>query len=432
MAGDDELAGVTPCRLLLLTQDRLEPLLRARAEHLGAELNFGTSLGSFTADDSGVTAELIAETTGALRSVRADYLVAADGPRSAVRETLGVARHGRGVLSRHVSIAFEADLAEVLRGRRFSVLHVQNDTVRGILVHDDTLREGTLIVGYDPERGESVDDFDDERCLELVRAAIGRPDVPVRIRSRFPWDMAEQTAAQYVHGRVLLAGDAAHVIPPTGGYGANTGIADAHNLAWKLAAVLSGAAGADLVHSYDRERRPVGDFAAAQGALQLAIRSGSATDDEKAAAWDAQAVTMGYRYGVPDDLVADPRSRHGETGTRAPYVPVHIDGAQTSTLDLAGPGFVLFTGADGAAWCHAADAAARAAGLGLVAYRVATEPGPGLLVDPDGAVAVAYRLPPDGAVLIRPDGFVGWRAESPAAEPAAALTDALRRCLART
>jgi putative polyketide hydroxylase len=431
MEGDDDLAAVTPCRLLLLTQDRLEPLLRARAGELGADLRFSTRLESFTQDATGVDAELADVRTGERHRVRAGFLVAADGPRSAVREALGVPRTGRGVMSHHVSIAFEADMAEALRGRRFSVVHVQNATVTGILVHDDTLREGTLIVAYDPAKGESVDDFTGERCTELVRAAIGLDGIPIRIRSQFPWDMAEQTAQRYVDGRVLLAGDAAHVIPPTGGYGANTGIADAHNLAWKLATVIAGTAGPGLLGTYDAERRPVGDYAAAQGALQLAVRSRRATPEEQAAAVDAQVVTMGYRYGGGGDLAADPATRRAELGTRAPHVFVTRDGVQMSTLDLFGNGFVVLSGVEGQAWSTAAAAAGNALGMAVTAYRVAAAAAPGVLVNDTGAFADAYDLPAAGAVLVRPDGFVAWRKDAPGDDPGADLAAALRRALAR-
>ncbi|MGA4850145.1 FAD-dependent oxidoreductase [Streptomyces sp. G5(2025)] len=244
LEGDEDLGDLTPSRLLLLPQDRLEPLLRDRAVELGADLRFGTELLSFAEDPEGVTA-VLGDDAGT-RTFRSSYLVACDGPRSTVREALKVPRQGRGVLSRHVSIAFGADLRPVLGERRYSVVHVKNDQVTGILVHDDTLSGGTLIVEYRPEDGESLEDFTDGRCAELVGAAIGAPGVEVTIRSRFPWDMAEQVAEGFVHGRVLLAGDAAHVVPPTGGYGANTGIADAHNLAWKLALVVEGIAGPAL------------------------------------------------------------------------------------------------------------------------------------------------------------------------------------------
>ncbi|MGW2256042.1 FAD-dependent oxidoreductase [Kitasatospora sp. NPDC001660] len=436
LEGADELAGLTPSRLLLLPQDRLEPLLRARAEELGADLRFGTELLAFDETPDGVTAVL--GTDGGTTTFRSRWLVACDGPRSAVREALKVRRHGRGVLSRHVSIAFRADLAAALGERRYSVVHVKNPQVTGILVHDDTLTEGTLIVGYRPEDGESLDDFTDARCAELVTAAIGTPEVEVTIRSRFPWDMAEQVAESFRHGRVLLAGDAAHVIPPTGGYGANTGIADAHNLAWKLALVLRDEAGPALLDSYDAERRPVGEHTAAQGSLQLAVRSGSATEEQQAAVQDALAVTMGQSYRsaavVPEDgadplpVASDPRALRGQPGTRAPYLVLAGTDGPIATLDLFGRGFVLLAGERGPAWATAAAEAAGRLGVGLAAYRIGTDPG-----DPAGAFGQVYGVGPEGAVLVRPDGIVAWRATGadPGGDPAGTLTGVLRRVLAR-
>ncbi|MFJ3335885.1 FAD-dependent oxidoreductase [Streptomyces sp. NPDC086766] len=445
LEGGDELGDLTPSRLLLLPQDRLEPLLRDRAVELGADLRFGTELLSFAEDPGGVTA-VLADRDGGTRTFRSDYLVACDGPRSTVREALKVPRRGRGVLSRHVSIAFGADLRPVLGDRRYSVVHVKNPDVMGILVHDDTLTGGTLIVGYRPEDGESLDDFTDARCAELVTAAVGSPDVDVTIRSRFPWDMAEQVAEGFVHGRVLLAGDAAHVVPPTGGYGANTGIADAHNLAWKLALVVDGLAGADLLRTYDAERRPVAAYTAEQGSLQLAVRSGSATPEQQAATADALTVTMGQAYRstavVPEPgaeelpAPADPRTLRGRAGTRAPYVVLARDGAPVPTLDLFGGGFVLLAGERGGEWLTAAVAASSALGLKVTARRVVpgTGGGSGTLADPDGHWAERYGgLAPEGAVLVRPDGVVAWRSPGadPAGEEAAALTAVLRTVLAR-
>ncbi|MFD4791491.1 FAD-dependent oxidoreductase [Streptomyces sp. NPDC058459] len=441
LEGGDELLDLTPAKLLLLPQDRLEPLLRARAAELGADLRFGTELVSFTQDDDGVTA-VTRDSDGVESTVRADYLVAADGPRSTVRETLGIRREGRGVLSRHVSIAFGADFAAVLGERRYSVVHVKNDTVTGILVHDDTLTEGTLIVGYDPDRGESLEDFTDARCAELVRAAIGSDTVEVTVRSRFPWDMAELVAERFVAGRVLLAGDAAHQIPPTGGYGANTGMADAFNLAWKLALVLDGTAGAGLVDTYQQERHPVGLYTARQGSLQLALRSGTATEEQRAATDDAMTVTMGQAYPAgafvaEEDagalpLTSDPRTLSAQPGTRAPYVVLERDGAPLATLDLFGAGFVLLTGADGRSWTEAARAARAELGVALDVHSVTADGSDGL-ADPDGRWADAYGTSAGGAVLVRPDGVVAWRSRGAVAADGqvSALTSALRRVLAR-
>ncbi|POX42870.1 hypothetical protein C3486_03020 [Streptomyces sp. Ru73] len=441
LAGGDELADLTPSKLLLLPQDRLEPLLRARAEKLGADLRFGTELVSFTQDGDGVTA-VVKDAEGTETTLCADYLVAADGPRSSVRESLGLGREGRGVLSRHVSIAFGADFSSVLGDRRYSVVHVKNDTVTGILVHDDTLTEGTLIVGYDPGKGESLDDFTDSRCAELVSAAIGSDTVEVTIRSRFPWDMAELVTERFVQGRVLIAGDAAHQIPPTGGYGANTGIADACNLAWKLALVTQGVAGPGLLDTYDEERRPVGAYTARQGSLQLAVRSGTATPEQQAATDDAMTVTMGqaYRSGAfvreaaaePLPLTNDPRSLHGEPGTRAPYVVLDREGAPAATLDLFGAGFVLLAGRDGGSWGKAAASAGSATGVDIAFHHIAPTAGHAP-ADRRESWEDAYGVAAEGAVLVRPDGIVAWRspASVSAAGQGAALEAVLRRILAR-
>ncbi|PPS69262.1 MULTISPECIES: FAD-dependent oxidoreductase [Streptomyces] len=445
LEGDDDLGDLTPSRLLLLPQDRLEPLLRDRAVELGADLRFGTELVSFAEDPEGVTA-VLDDGAGGTGTFRSSYLVACDGPRSTVREALKVSRQGRGVLSRHVSIAFGADLRPVLGDRRYSVVHVQNPQVTGILVHDDTLTGGTLIVGYRPEDGEGLEDFTDDRCAELVGAAVGAPGVEVTIRSRFPWDMAEQVADRFVHGRVLLAGDAAHVVPPTGGYGANTGIADAHNLAWKLALVVGGVAGPGLVETYDAERRPVALYTAEQGSLQLALRSGTATPEQRAAVADAVTVTSGQAYrsaavvaepgGADLPVASDPRALRGAPGTRAPYVELVRGGDPVSTLDLFGRDFVLLTGENGREWISAAVAASAELGLKITARRVVpgTDAGAGTLADPDGGWSERYGgLRPEGAVLVRPDGVVAWR--SPGADPGGeetpVLTAALRSVLAR-
>ncbi|WP_170994604.1 FAD-dependent monooxygenase [Streptomyces sp. BPSDS2] len=442
LEGGDELADLTPSTLLLLPQDRLEPILRTRAEELGADLRFGTELRSFTQDDDGVRA-VLRGADGSETVLAADYLVAADGPRSSVRESLGAEREGRGVLSRHVSIAFGADFGAVLGERRYSVVHVQNDKVTGILVHDDTLTEGTLIVGYDPARGEGLDDFTDARCAELVSAAIGSDKVDVTIRSRFPWDMAELVTEDFVHGRVLIAGDAAHQIPPTGGYGANTGIADAFNLSWKLAYVLRGTAGRALLDTYHDERRPVGTYTARQGSLQLAVRSRTATEEQQAATHDAMRVTMGQAYpsgafigeeGVePLPLTSDPRTLRGEPGTRAPYVVLERDSAPVATLDLFGDGFVLLAGAEGGSWAEAAGTAASELGMDLAFHRIALNGGGSALTDARGLWAEAYGVGSTGAVLVRPDGIVAWRTGEgvPVGEQGRALVAALRAVLAR-
>jgi putative polyketide hydroxylase len=245
-----------------IDQDKLEILLRGRAEELGAEVWFSTELTSFEQDDTGVTAVLRNRQSGVERTVLADYLIAADGYASPVRQRLGVGINGPGPFFHTITLMIEADLRPALRGRRASIAYLQRPSPGTVLMaHENIGRRWVFGTGYAPERGESVDDYTDERCTQLVRAAAGLPDVEVTIRPQIPgtdlkvlgFPIGAQVAQQYSLGRVFLVGDAAHIVPPTGGLGANTGIQDAHNLAWKLAAVLRGQAGPALLDTYHTE-----------------------------------------------------------------------------------------------------------------------------------------------------------------------------------
>ncbi|OJF09555.1 FAD-dependent oxidoreductase [Couchioplanes caeruleus] len=416
----EDLGDLTPSRQISLGQDRLEPLVRAAAERSGARLLFHTEAVDLVQDDDGVTVTVRDRDTGERRTLRARYVIAADGARSPLREKLGVSAHGRGVFRHQVSILFRAPLTEALAGRRFSICQIENPQVSAILGHDDSLTEGTLIVTYKPEAGEAASDFTAERCVQLVRAAVGTPELPVIIRDVLPWDMAALVAERYRAGRVFFAGDSAHVVPPIGGYGANTGVQDAHNLAWKLAAVLHEQAGPGLLDSYERERLPIARGTVEQAQLRLAMRAGFATPEQREQTLDTLEVSLGYRYpGVDGPLFADPASRTGEVGTRAPHV--WLDEARTrSVLDLFGPGWTVLAGTCGGGWTDAAQAAAAELSVPVTAHLL-----------PDAPWQRRYGASPQGAVLVRPDGFVAYRWDQDVAEPAKELTAALRTALHR-
>lgn len=438
----EDVGDVSPvARIVSLSQDRLEPIMLRRARELGVDVRFATELVDLAEhgdEGGGVTARLRDVGTGATTTLAADYVVAADGAHSALRERLGIARHGRGALRHQASILFRADLEGPLGGRRFAICQVKNDEVDGVLGHDDSLRQGTLIVTYDPARGESADDITTERATELVHAAIGDPDLPVEIRSVLPWEMAALVAERFAAGRVFLVGDAAHVVPPVGGYGANTGVHDAHNLAWKLAATLSGQAGPQLLDTYEQERLPVARYVVEQAGTRLAVRAGFASDEQRAALADTLTVTFGYRYDssavVPDDpdrggtpFAVPPRDLDGRPGTRAPHLPVRRSGSAISLLDLYGGRPVLVAGPDGGEWTAAAAEAAAERGIGLEVHRAGTD-----FTETGRSFAAAHDITGSGAVLVRPDGFVAWRARSlPAAGAAATVGAALDRMLAR-
>ena len=235
---------------------------------------------------------------------------------------------------------------------------------------------------------------------------------------------------------MFLAGDAAHVVPPNGGYGGNTGVQDAHNLAWKLALTLAGVAGPGLLDSYDAERRPVGELTVEQAFTRYVTRVAPYLGTENTQPIvDDFSMEIGYRYDSPAVVVEPgspplhehPRESAGRPGARAPHVFLDRDGTRLSTLDLFGRNFVLLAGPEGGAWRDAAPAAAAGLGVALDAHVV----GHGDLADPGGCFPGAYGISPSGAVLVRPDGFVGWRAVTAADAPEDALRQALQVLLCR-
>jgi 2-polyprenyl-6-methoxyphenol hydroxylase-like FAD-dependent oxidoreductase len=434
---------------LFINQDALEPILRARATGLGARLRYRTECTSLEQDADGVTAVVRDLESGTESSVRAKYVVAADGNRSPVRERLGM--HGHGLLSHSITIYFRAlaDLGPLLKGRNQGVHHVTNPLMRGFFRLDRSGNAGFLVVNLvgDTSRPEVIaafpsghwanvaDGITEQRALELLRAAIGVPDIGVVIDDITTWRAEANCADRFGDGRVL-AGDAAHVVPPNGGYGGNTGVQDAHNLACKLTLTLAGVAGPGLLDTYDAERRPVGDLTVEQAFTRYVTRVAPYLGTENT--WplvDDFSMEIGYRYdspavvlvpGQPSAARAPPESA-GRPGARAPHVVLDRDGTRLSTLDLFGPNFVLLAGPEGAAWPAAALAAADRLWVGLDAHVVGgTE-----LADPEGCFPGAYRISPSGAVLVRPDGFVGWRAPQAAGAPEQALRQALQTLLCR-
>lgn len=427
------------------SQDRLDPiLLRAAVDH-GAEYRFDTELVDFEQGPDGVTATLAETGTGRRYTVAADYLLAADGAGSGVRRALGIGTTGPGPLGDHViNMLFRADLGDLVRGREFTVCEISNADVHGGLLPID--KNGSLWVfhtEYHPDRGEGPEHFPSERCRDLIRKAIGLPDLPVEIRNVLPWRMAAQVADRYRSGRVLLVGDSAHVVPPMGGFGMNTGIADAHNLAWKLALILAGRAGPGLLDTYEGERRPVALLAMEQVLLRmehprLHWDHAAVADRERVGMAHATVVHSGYQYA--SGAIVEPR-RHlpsmedieldldGSPGSRLPHLWLDLDGRRVSTLDLAPSRFALLGGPAAGPWRAAALDAARTAGLDLAALLIG--PG-GDAGDPAGGWPRAAGLTDQGALLVRPDGFVAWRSPGPAADPAGVLGRVLGRILGRT
>ncbi|MEU6962551.1 FAD-dependent monooxygenase [Streptomyces chrestomyceticus] len=423
---------VSPERVMGCGQDRYEKVLVAKAREHGADVRFGCRLISFEQDAEGVTAVVGENATGEEFTVRADYLVGADGASSRTREALGVRREGRGTVFNALSVYFRApELERLLKDRKFILCYASaGGGLMGLsrLHGCDPWLAAPL---YFPEKGETPDDFTDERCVEIVRQAAGR-DIDVEIMDKVPWRGAQLVSETFRAGRVFLAGDAAHVHPPAGGFGANTGIHDAHNLAWKLAAVLKGWGTDALLDTYDAERRPLGIAMSEQALVRNRIRHGHATEADRTGFVDDVIITLGYRYRSASVLATDPGAPvlspalrlTGEPGTRAPHVRLRRGTEEISTIDLFWDSYVLLTGPEGGAWTQAAEPVARKLGVPLRTWSV----GDRAELRPVGRDwAEAYGVGPGGAVLVRPDAFVSWRAERVTGDPQEVLTDVLSR-----
>ena len=371
-----------------LPQDQLEPKLRDAARARGAELRLGTELVRFEQDEDGVTAWL-KEQSGREYCLRAAYLVACDGNRSPVREALGILRQGPGALQTMRSVLFRAPIEHYLE-KRVHQFEIDQPELQAFLT---TYNDGRWVLMFKDDVERS-----DAQMVADIKKAIGK-DVPVEIITTGRWELTALVATRFSQGRVFLAGDAAHTLPPTrGGYGANTGIHDAHNLAWKVAAVLRGELPPELLETYDLERRPVAWTRLEQTFARPDYARHARGFAEGVRVLDEAGIELGqlYRNLANDPALpeaARPDEWKGQPGTRAPHVwlPDPVDPeARFSTLDWFGRGWVLVTA--GGDWL--ADA-------GIHIVRASEN------------VREAFGLQPGGASLVRPDGVIAWRRDAP-------------------
>ena len=427
-------------RHCLCAQDDLEPALRNYAEMLApGTIAFGTELTGFEQDANGVTATV--RGADGEEQIRAKYMVAADGARSRVRPALGIPLHGMREVYRSINVLMSADLEQWVKDRPAAIYLIQQPGLRcTFLTINGANRWGFLI---NLPIDASFEPYNAERCAEVVRKAAGVPDLEVRILGIDPWVAAALVADRFTAGRVFIAGDAAHEMPPTGGFGLNTGVQDAHNLAWKLAAVLTGWAKPELLDTYDAERRPWGQWVTDE-ALAHAYSMGrgpqhdTASGDSPALARPEFHSELGVIFGasytspavIPDGTdppeLTNRVSQYVPTarpGARAPHLWFQTNGHRTPTHDLIGTGFVLFAGELGAPWRDAARAVSASLGVPLTAYTVGAQADLG---DPDGQWAETFAVEKDGAVLVRPDGHVAWRQRCGISDPAREIERVMR------
>ena len=424
-------------------QSEFEPLLLTYIRHQGSQVCYGTEFCSFEQNDTCVTAVVREHDSGTSEIVRADYLIAADGVHSPIRDALGVTTSGYGALPIYVVfIYFRAPW------RRFvpklgdgDAVQVRNADVEGIFlpVRGDL---GMFITTYFPGSGDTTAQFTAQRCREVLTKAIGEP-IDIEIIDVASWQPYERVAEQFQSGRVFLVGDSAHTMPPFKAGGANTAIQSAHNLAWKLAAVLNGTADSALLATYHTERYPVGRFNARQSLTGPALTFLSVNDDrpQLQAAEEAPmfAVLIGYQYrsaavvsddSMPEDLAAVQLvdELRGQPGTRVPHAWVQRDGTRISTLDLLGRGFTLFTGSSGMPWESAARAVSAASGVSIDVHSIGVDTE---ICDSEGRWADLTDLSPDAALLVRPDDFVAWRASALPQSPERELDKVVSAILGR-
>ena len=435
--------AMTPVLSCTCAQDYLEPVLRRFAEAQGpGELRFNAELTAVQYDASSVNATITDRVTGAEAPLRAQYLIAADGAQSRMRRMLGVQMIGQEGVYDSVNILLEADLRQWTAHRPAALYFVEQADLRAtFLTINATDRWGFLIHSL-KQYGFTPEDFTAEKCIALIRQGVGVPDLPVKILGVSAWEASALVADRYQDGRIFLAGDAAHEMPPTGGFGLNTGVQDVHNLAWKLAAVLHGQATPSLLDTYHPERQPLG-LAITEASLANSLSMGRTARQAGAKLprsefLNEQGLIFGASYesaavipdGTPRPHLDDPVTQYvpsARPGSRAPHVWLERDGARISTIDLFGPRFVLLTGKGGTAWREAARQLAVPSRPALVAYTI----GGGELTDADGAWQDAYELDDDGAVLVRPDGYVAWRSRAGADHPLRTLQMALDGVLGR-
>lgn len=392
--------GLSPCTGAAIAQDRLEPILRAAAGELGARMRLGVECTGIAPGADGVVARLQPRDGTPGDEVLADYLIAADGADSPIRQALGIGRNGVGHLRTLRSVLFHCPQADVFLAAGVSQFEIDQPGFHAFLT---TYRDGRWVLMFDDDRERT-----DEALRAAVRRALGN-QMPFDLLATGRWEMAGHVAERYAQGRVFLAGDAAHQLPPTrGGFGANTGIDDAWNLAWKLERVIAGTSSPALLDSYDAERRPVGWLRHQQtfSRPDYARWAGDGFIAEPLFGDDAlefgQLLRSPAVMGAGPDLpaAATPVDWAGQPGTRAPHAWIRRSGARLSTLDLFGHGYVLLAADDG--WCAAAQ------GMPLTVLRVGRD----IVFEEADAFDAWFGVGAQGASLVRPDGIVGWRARS--------------------
>ncbi|MGL4235248.1 FAD-dependent oxidoreductase [Tabrizicola sp.] len=474
----------SPTQMNDLPQTLMEPLLYKTACSRGAQGRMSTEYVSHVQDEGGVATTCRDRLTGHDLTIRSKYLVGADGGNSLVAEHAGLPFEGKMGVGGSMNILFRADLSRYVAHRPSVLYWVMQPGAdvggigMGLVRMVKPWTEWLIVWGYDIAQPAPV--VDASMATQVARQLVGDPELEIELISASTWTVNNMFATHMQNGRVFIMGDAAHRHPPSNGLGSNTSIQDAFNLAWKLAAVVKGQAGAALLDSYSAERAPIArqivtranqsigefgpifqalgmtggtDHAKIKANMDARCDTGAAAVTQRAALreaiafkkyeFDAHGVEMNQRYrsgAVVTDGQMEPAFEldaelHYQPttwpGARLPHVWLFdAHGGKHSTLDLCGHGaFTLFTGIGGEPWVAAADAIGAELGLSLRIHVI----GPRRAwLDHTGAWARASEVADAGCILVRPDHHVAWRSEALSADPAADLRRVLTAILRRT
>lgn len=423
---DDEAKAFTPTPLINLAQPDFENFLLAMIEKTPLiVLKRGVEWVSCHQNAEIVVSTLRDTESGALHELASTYLIAADGAGSSVRRELAIEMSGDGAAHAFITMHFNANLRDVVADRPGILYWIMQPPHTGVLIAYDIESNWCLLYPYDPATTPR-EAFTNDYCEEVLRKVIGRDDVALELKHILPWVMMSEVADKYQVGKVFLMGDAAHRFPPTGGLGLNTGLQDAHNLAWKIAAVEKHGASSELLRTYETERRSVAVINAGQSfknakrilGLQKALRTETHDDPEALLArladpdaqkeiqaqienqqehFDSLALQLGFTYGKAPASLGNISHFKPElkVGARLPHAWLSKDGKTISSLDLLrDTSFTLLVGKH-------APAFTAPSGFPLILVRQGQD-----FHDPSGWFSTLLGLGERDSVLVRPDGHV--------------------------
>jgi 2-polyprenyl-6-methoxyphenol hydroxylase-like FAD-dependent oxidoreductase len=476
--GDYEAAS--PCHMSDLPQSYLEPILVEEARKVGAEFRFYTEFVRLEQNDVSVLTVVRDRHTGEESTVVSAYVLGCDGARSSVVDALGIPITGCQ-LNNAFNVHIMADLTKYVVHRPGSLNWVLNpEAPNWSAVGNFRMVRPWVewIVSMHPshKNGQSFSPTQADIMKRLYQM-IGDDSVPIEILSTFQWTINDQVASTWQSGRVLCIGDATHRHPPINGLGSNTCIADAFNVAWKLAYVVKGRASTALLETLTLERKPVGDgiVRRANDGMEAhrrlwdiigldpesrrqavaIMKEDSAAGRAKRQEWsdtmdimDAEVQALGIQMNqvyrdsptvvvepndpAPDFTNIDPLRKvmiSSYPGYHLPHVWLAMDGqsARISTLDLAGQGrFALFTGIGGESWLSAAATLSQSSGVDIAGFQIGFDC---QYLDCYREWAKVRGVEEDGLVLVRPDHFVTWRCASRVDNPLEKLRAVMNKAL---